>query len=144
MLDEPTNYLDTSSVEAVQRMIQAYPGTVILVSHDRAFVQAVTDREIRLDRGKITSAERAPERTPEGASAESGFAESAALGAASGKKRGTGETSAGAAADMEKMMLDMRRAELAAQIAAAAPERKEALERQYAALIATSLNAREF
>ncbi|MDR1205806.1 MAG: ATP-binding cassette domain-containing protein [Peptococcaceae bacterium] len=118
MLDEPTNYLDIPSVEAVQRMIQEYPGTVILVSHDDYFVRETTNRELRLERGRIISMETTP-----------------SAGAASGKNRRAAEESSESAAGIEKMMLDMRRAELAARIAAAPPEEKEILERQYAALI---------
>jgi macrolide transport system ATP-binding/permease protein len=128
MLDEPTNYLDTSSVEAVQRMIREYPGTVILVSHDRYFVRETTDRELRLDRGSVVSIETSPETSSEVSSS----AKTPPFPvAASGEKRGASDS----AANMEKMILDMRRAELAAQITAASPERKEVLERRYAALM---------
>jgi ATPase subunit of ABC transporter with duplicated ATPase domains len=41
VLDEPTNNLDPASVEAVGRMLAAWPGTILVVSHDRAFVEAL-------------------------------------------------------------------------------------------------------
>jgi ATPase subunit of ABC transporter with duplicated ATPase domains len=41
LLDEPTNNLDPSSIEAVGSMLGRWPGTIIVVSHDRAFVQAL-------------------------------------------------------------------------------------------------------
>jgi len=41
LLDEPTNNLDPSSIEAVGTMLSQWPGTIVVVSHDRAFVQAL-------------------------------------------------------------------------------------------------------
>ncbi|HEX3947791.1 MAG TPA: ABC-F family ATP-binding cassette domain-containing protein [Acidimicrobiales bacterium] len=41
ILDEPTNNLDPSSIEAVGRMLSAWPGTLVVVSHDRSFVTAL-------------------------------------------------------------------------------------------------------
>ncbi len=42
LLDEPTNHLDLASQEILERSLQDYPGTVLLVSHDRALLEAVT------------------------------------------------------------------------------------------------------
>src|SRR5437016_2468027 len=44
VLDEPTNHLDVESIEALEDAIHAYDGTVILVSHDRALLRALTTR----------------------------------------------------------------------------------------------------
>ena len=41
LLDEPTNNLDPNSVEAVGRMLSRWPGTIVVVSHDRSFVEAL-------------------------------------------------------------------------------------------------------
>ncbi len=44
VMDEPTNHLDLHSVEALERALAAYTGALLLVSHDRAFLSACTDR----------------------------------------------------------------------------------------------------
>src|SRR5205807_6705666 len=44
ILDEPTNHLDVESIEALEDAIEDYDGTVILVSHDRALLRALTTR----------------------------------------------------------------------------------------------------
>jgi ATPase subunit of ABC transporter with duplicated ATPase domains len=41
LLDEPTNNLDPSSIEAVGTMLSRWAGTIVVVSHDRAFVEAL-------------------------------------------------------------------------------------------------------
>jgi ATP-binding cassette, subfamily F, member 3 len=44
LLDEPTNHLDVESIEALEDALQAYQGTILLVSHDRALLRALTTR----------------------------------------------------------------------------------------------------
>jgi len=53
VLDEPTNHLDVESIEAVEDAIEAYEGTVILVSHDRAFLRELSTRVWAFDGGRI-------------------------------------------------------------------------------------------
>lgn len=48
MLDEPTNHLDLPSIEWLERYLQSYPGTVIIVSHDRYFLDRMVTRIIEL------------------------------------------------------------------------------------------------
>src|SRR4051812_34113299 len=54
LFDEPTNHLDVESIEALEDAIAAYDGTVILVSHDRALLRALTNRLWVLHQGRIT------------------------------------------------------------------------------------------
>ncbi len=53
LLDEPTNHLDITSRATVERALAAYTGTVVIVSHDRAFMDRVTNRIVELDRGTL-------------------------------------------------------------------------------------------
>ena len=52
LLDEPTNHLDAESVAWLQHHLEAFPGCVILVTHDRYFLNQVTKWTLELDRGK--------------------------------------------------------------------------------------------
>jgi ATP-binding cassette ChvD family protein len=52
LLDEPTNHLDAESVAWLERTLQEYEGTVVLVTHDRYFLDNVTGWILELDRGK--------------------------------------------------------------------------------------------
>ncbi len=54
ILDEPTNHLDLEGREALERALKNFPGTLFFVSHDRYFLNAVADRVIELDEGKMT------------------------------------------------------------------------------------------
>lgn len=52
LLDEPTNHLDAESVAWLERFLHEYPGTVIIVTHDRYFLDNVTGWILELDRGR--------------------------------------------------------------------------------------------
>jgi energy-dependent translational throttle protein EttA len=52
LLDEPTNHLDASSVAWMERHLREYPGTVVMVTHDRYFLDNVTGWILELDRGR--------------------------------------------------------------------------------------------
>ena len=49
VLDEPTNHLDVESREALEEALEAFPGTILLVSHDRALLDAVPDRIVAFE-----------------------------------------------------------------------------------------------
>lgn len=53
LLDEPTNHLDIESIIWLEAWLKDYPGSVILVSHDRTFLDAVTNRTIEIVSGQI-------------------------------------------------------------------------------------------
>ncbi len=53
VLDEPTNHLDLDSREALEAALEAFPGTVLLVSHDRALLDAVAERTAAIEDGTI-------------------------------------------------------------------------------------------
>jgi ATP-binding cassette subfamily F protein 3 len=55
VLDEPTNHLDLESREALEAALDAFPGTVLLVSHDRALLDAVAERLLAIEDGTIHS-----------------------------------------------------------------------------------------
>ncbi len=55
MLDEPTNHLDLPSIEWLERYLQSYPGTVIIVSHDRYFLDRMVTRIIELFQQQLIS-----------------------------------------------------------------------------------------
>ncbi len=52
LLDEPTNHLDAETVAWLERYLKAYPGCVILVTHDRYFLDNLTEWTLELDRGQ--------------------------------------------------------------------------------------------
>lgn len=53
LLDEPTNHLDIESIEWLEMFLKSYPGAIMLVSHDRAFIDNVTSRTIEISLGKV-------------------------------------------------------------------------------------------
>jgi ATP-binding cassette subfamily F protein uup len=55
LLDEPTNHLDIPAIEWLEQQLRDYKGTVLLVTHDRAFLQNVVSQILELDRGRLFS-----------------------------------------------------------------------------------------
>ncbi len=55
LLDEPTNHLDMDSILWLEELLKNFRGSVVTISHDRAFLDAVCTRIIELDRGHLTS-----------------------------------------------------------------------------------------
>jgi ATP-binding cassette subfamily F protein 3 len=54
VLDEPTNHLDLESREALEAALDAFPGTVLLVSHDRALLDAIAERTLAIEGGTLS------------------------------------------------------------------------------------------
>src|SRR5215211_2575910 len=92
VLDEPTNHLDLESREALEAALEAFPGTILLVSHDRALVDAVAERTLALEERTIRSydggwAEYVRRRDEQAASRESGTEPQTQSGAKQKPKR---------------------------------------------------------
>ena len=58
VLDEPTNHLDLPSIEQLEQALDSYPGTLLLVSHDRRLLDAVrVTRRLIIEGGGVTEAD---------------------------------------------------------------------------------------
>ena len=55
LLDEPTNHLDINSITWLEEFLKGYAGTVLFITHDRTFLQALATRIVQLDRGQLVS-----------------------------------------------------------------------------------------
>jgi ATP-binding cassette subfamily F protein uup len=55
LLDEPTNHLDIEAITWLETFLAEYPGVVMFVTHDRAFLQRLATRIVELDRGQLVS-----------------------------------------------------------------------------------------
>ena len=143
VLDEPTNDLDIESLELLEATLQSYAGTLLLVSHDRAFLDNVVTQTLVAEgdgRGRSTPAAtatgwrsgrgrriaaRSPRPHPRRRRA------AAAGGGAGGKERGAGATTKPAAAPARVKLSFKEQRELDAL-----PAELEALEREQQALTA--------
>ena len=54
LLDEPTNHLDLDALVWLEAWLQRYPGTLLVISHDREFLDAVTNVTLHIDQGRLT------------------------------------------------------------------------------------------
>ena len=117
LLDEPTNFLDMPAIEALQKMVEDYEGTVLFVSHDRAFSDGCATRILRIEDKKLCSFDgnlTAWEKKQEELRSE--------------KK-------------MDKVLLELRLAEVISRLSAPNCQNKEELEKEFKQLIAQK-NAR--
>ncbi|MFZ7306357.1 ABC transporter ATP-binding protein [Avibacterium avium] len=55
LLDEPTNHLDVDAIEWLENFLLSFAGSIIFISHDRAFISKMATRIVDLDRGKLVS-----------------------------------------------------------------------------------------
>ncbi|MFA0570299.1 ABC transporter ATP-binding protein [Vibrio gallaecicus] len=55
LLDEPTNHLDVPTIEWLETFLKDFRGSIIFISHDRAFIKSMSTRIVDLDRGKLSS-----------------------------------------------------------------------------------------
>jgi macrolide transport system ATP-binding/permease protein len=117
LLDEPNNYLDLNSTEALQELIAEYPGTILFVSHDRQLIQRAASRVIVIEESKLITFEDGYQQFEEWADQAKG-------------KYSQGKL------ESEQLLLKMRCADIAARLAN--PRKSDDLqhlEREYADLI---------
>ena len=55
LLDEPTNHLDIATIKWLEDRVYSYPGAVLFITHDRAFLQRLATRIVEIDRARLTS-----------------------------------------------------------------------------------------
>jgi ATP-binding cassette subfamily F protein uup len=55
LMDEPTNHLDLQAILWLEEFLLQYPGALLFVTHDRAFLQRLSTRIVEIDRGQLTS-----------------------------------------------------------------------------------------
>ena len=55
LLDEPTNHLDIVTIKWLENIVRSYDGSVLFITHDRAFLRGLATRIVEIDRGKLTS-----------------------------------------------------------------------------------------
>lgn len=113
VLDEPTNYLDLPSLRALEAVLTAYPGTVLMVSHDEAFVRHVATRLLRMEQGCVTAFDGTLDDFEQ-------------------QERSAAQPQAEA---LQRSALQMRMTELIGRIATASAREKPALEAAYEACL---------
>ena len=111
LLDEPTNYLDVSSIEVLQEMVREYEGTVLFISHDKAFCDSVATRKLTIENGKILGQGGAPSKMK--------------------AKR---------LDDSEKALLELKLAEVISRLSMPGAPDREKLEAEYQALLEQKRN----
>lgn len=112
LLDEPTNFLDMPAIEALQKMVQDYEGTVLFVSHDRAFSDVCATRILRIENRKL-------------------LAFDGNLTAWENK-----QAEAKSEKKIDKVLLELRLAEVISRLSLPNCSNKEELEKEFAQLIA--------
>ena len=102
-MDEPTNHLDVNGTEGLEQALKSFPGTIVLISHDRTLVEQVADRVAWIENGtirtfdgglphcqRVLAEERAARRAAESALREKEAAKAAAAAAPPAKAAETG------------------------------------------------------
>ena len=117
LLDEPTNFLDMPAIEALQKMVEDYEGTVLFVSHDRTFLDGCATRILRIEDRKLISFDG---------------------NLTDWEKK---QTESKSEKKMDQVLLELRLAEVISRLSAPNCPNKEELEREFERLIAQK-NAR--
>ncbi|MFC5370709.1 ABC-F family ATP-binding cassette domain-containing protein [Arcanobacterium bovis] len=105
LLDEPTNDLDTDTLAAVEDLLDSWPGTLVVVSHDRYLLERVTDHQVAVIDGTVRGLPGGVEQYLElsaqaGERASGAGAGSAGGGSSGGSSGGSGTVAAGAGASV--------------------------------------------
>lgn len=112
ILDEPTNYLDVFSMEALEKVLCDYSGTLLLISHDRKFIENIAQRLLIIEGGSIKTYEGSLKEYSENQKRKPGLKKNMTL--------------------LEETILQMNLAELSAKIYSCTDEtRRRQLENQY-------------
>lgn len=116
ILDEPTNYLDVFSLEALESVLKDYTGTLLLISHDRQFVENIAQRLLIIEDNRLKTFEGSLKEYEESIRAK--------------------EERTVSSSGLEETIRQMKLAELSAKISACSDEsQKQELEAQYQALL---------
>lgn len=116
ILDEPTNYLDVFSLEALESVLKDYTGTLLLISHDRQFVENIAQRLLIIEDNRLKTFEGSLKEYEENIRAK--------------------EERTVSSSGLEETIRQMKLAELSAKISACSDEsQKQELEAQYQALL---------
>ena len=117
LLDEPTNFLDMPAIEALQKMVEDYEGTVLFVSHDRTFSDGCATRILRIEDRKLIPFD----------------------GNLTGWEKK--QTESKSEKKMDKVLLELRLTEVISRLSTPNCQNKEELEKEFERLIAQK-NAR--
>jgi ATP-binding cassette subfamily F protein uup len=122
ILDEPTNDLDTDMLAVIEDLLDSWPGTLIVVSHDRYFLERVTDQQYAILDGRLRHLPGGVEEylrlRATAVNARSAVTGSPATGSPAGKTNGTPALSGAALRDTQKEIssVERRLAKLAGEI----------------------------
>lgn len=135
VLDEPTNGLDLLTRERVEEALEAYGGTLLMVSHDRYLLERLGTSVLGVGGGRVTMA-REPFSAWAARMAEEGAGPGRASGGSPGSSQGAkAEEGAPALTKRQReeaiLLLETRLAQLGAKLAAPAPAEKEALDAEF-------------
>ncbi|NLV36085.1 MAG: ABC-F family ATP-binding cassette domain-containing protein [Clostridiaceae bacterium] len=138
LMDEPTNYLDMKSIEALENVLKEYEGTVLFVSHDRSFVNGIAERLLVIKDKGIEAFDGGLEEYEEYESGKSSGGRNSSGSKSSASYSNGSKPCEGMVKDahrstpegIERTMLQMRLTEIIAKLSSAGDDR-DRLEEEY-------------